>query len=267
MKAFDFQRFVNLWSFYHPRMLVMWLITCGLLVIAYIGLVCNYIWNNTIGFTLFSSIISYACFAAPFVFALGQNRSLQIQLPVTTLERIVVMGLFCFIVVPLGLTLFWEILESIGHIFNVPLNLLQWVNKEYIGNETELQDLVTRLSNHALSYTLVGLIGNFTPMLFGLSAACIARKSPMMSTIFGLLGGLLVLAVVSGVSGAVYAFTEITTSDLVAIGEATADGELKMPFLLDMIKTLLRVIAIFGVCVALVGLPLLYRIIKKQQIV
>ncbi len=249
-------------------MLRMWIIAGGALLITYLGLVADYCYRTTFGYPLFSSVVSYIVFGAPFVFALGRERALELQIPATAAERTAVPVLFCFIVAPVGLSLLWEIYESIGAAFGVPSDLLRILNKMYAKGEPELTGFLDSVNYRSFTYMLCGILGNITPMAFGLYAALIARRSPVMSTIAGLVIGMVALGVVCMIFGIVIAITELTKADLISMGDAPYEEGFKagLSFVTTMIRLVLYGMATLGAVVFAISIPVFYNKIKRSQI-
>ena len=266
---FDFSRFSLLWSFYHPRMLKFWMVTCAALILAYIGLCINYHFHSTLGFPIFSAIFSYVCYGAPMVFAIGRNRALEFQLPVTAAERLSVFAIFCFIVAPLGLSLFWQILESIGHAFGLPTDIQTLVNKIYTNEDPDIESFLQEIKAKSSYFIGLGILGNVPPLFCGLWAAVTARKNPIMSTIFGLFIGLIVIALVAMFGGICSAMFYFTPSEVSAIGTAPEPEavSLAMNFVRSLMFHLVLCLAVLGLLTLVIGLPLMYRKIKRMQII
>lgn len=263
--SFNLARFTNLWSFYHPRMMRFWLFAGAAILVGYLGLAFNVLTGNLFLYTLFSALVSYPILGAPIVFALGRDRALELQLPASPLERLAVMALFCFVVVPIGLSLLWYIFEIIGSGFGVPKDLNIVASKLYLTpSEQEVAGIDSLLSEHA-NMAIYSTLANLTPLATGLFAAMIARRSPVLTTIGGLIVGYVLLCLFAGVGGVVFAVIDIW-DDPDQIVETFGPDKINVPFVLDMVKTVIELMAFFGLFMAVVLLPLMYRKIKRAQL-
>lgn len=261
---FKLTRFTHLWSFYHPRMMKYWIFGGGLLLFGYLGLVFNYKIGEMLGYSLFSSIISYVIFGAPLVFALGRERALELQIPANTAERAAVPFLFCYVVVPIGLGLLWEFFQCIGAAFGLPHDILKSAQTMFIKEDISLTPLINEFSGgNSLYWLSMGFMGNLLPLTAGLYAAIVARKNPIIMTVVGVIVGFVFLVFLSFGFGVYAALTDM---DFINIIDQASDEVPDPGIIMFIVKSVLKFMALASIVLVCVMLPVMYRRIKRAQI-
>lgn len=212
-------------------------------------------------FSLGSFIILLPFYAAPLTFSRNTEPSMTIGLPVSWVEKSVGMLGFCFVVVPLTMTIIWYICVGFGALFCAHADPAIYMQK-YIVASSEIN--FDDMQNFNESGKFLNYISSMYAPAIGLFAVVNARKAKLTWGILSQIIAYIAVSIISGIYFAVIGF-RIGLSQAMNGGADTLDPDEVAQSIIDNLKEMLPVFefAILAVVIVVIALTV-YKIKSKH---
>lgn len=200
---FSFRRLELLCGFYHRRMLIQWLWSAIAIVLIYAMGMLGVAGESTSVISMAIMFVSYPVILSPFLFG-GRDRTLELQLPVSTAERCVFMLGYCMVVFPLMAFMLWLLLESL---FRAMCGTSLW---EYYSNVIHNLDIIGIFEHKSYIIVIVRYFNDIWPTLLCLLVILSTRRRRMLKGALAVVASVFATGLTAGIAGFIMAINEMS---------------------------------------------------------